>query len=307
MLRKKKDSIDNQYNSQIKYFQQMESNHPNIKKEYESKRQQLDLLMKKDMLELTNSEMELQAKLKLELPRLLKELEQIETRDSVNKYFLELGGTLSQYYQTLNDKNRDLPSFEELIKGQSQVENTMRQISQKFNAHIDPLNNYQHTINEIEYICNTCQVKKQINQSEGLLICPNCMDSEHLVIHADKPCYNDSPCDNIYFSYKRINHFKEKLNKVQQKYNFKLSRITEDKLCEMFLKIQEPFIKFCPADKNNFTSYSYVINKCLHILNQPENAKYFHLLKSKDKLYQTDTIWKKICQELKWPYHPSSC
>ena len=59
------------------------------------------------------------------------------------------------------------------------------------------------------------------------------------------------------------------------------------------------------AEKNNFTSYSYVINKCLNILVKPQYAKYFHLLKSKDKLYQADIIWKKICLDLKWPFYPS--
>ena len=33
--------------------------------------------------------------------------------------------------------------------------------------------------------------------------------------------------------------------------------------------------------------------------------KYFPLLKSKEKLYQQDVIWKKICKDLQWEYIPT--
>jgi hypothetical protein len=36
------------------------------------------------------------------------------------------------------------------------------------------------------------------------------------------------------------------------------------------------------------------------------NAKYFGLLKSRDKLRTQDLIWKNICKDLDWPYHPSN-
>jgi len=42
-------------------------------------------------------------------------------------------------------------------------------------------------------------------------------------------------------------------------------------------------------------SYSYVLYKFCELLSEDKYLKYFPLLKSKEKLYQQDVIWKKIC------------
>jgi hypothetical protein len=36
-----------------------------------------------------------------------------------------------------------------------------------------------------------------------------------------------------------------------------------------------------------------------------EHAKYFNLLKSKEKLREQDFIWKKICTDMQWKFHSS--
>lgn len=79
----------------------------------------------------------------------------------------------------------------------------------------------------------------------------------------------------------------------------------ETKLRQMFLDIQEPFNKHCPADRKNFLSYSYVLYKFCELLDQDDFLPCFPLLKSKDKLIQQDRIWKGICSELKWEYIPT--
>ena len=68
----------------------------------------------------------------------------------------------------------------------------------------------------------------------------------------------------------------------------------EEKLCIMFRDIQAPFLKHCPKDRKNFLSYSYVLYKFFQILGLNEYLKYFPLLKSREKLYLQDQIWKKI-------------
>ena len=70
----------------------------------------------------------------------------------------------------------------------------------------------------------------------------------------------------------------------------------------MFKETQEPFAQICPKNRTNFLSYAYVIRKFLEILEQYEFIEYFPLLKSKEKLYQQDLIWKDICTKLKWKY-----
>lgn len=222
--------------------------------------------------------------------------------------------------------------------------------------------------NRDEDLCLICNEFRELIASEAIFVCPKCGDEVQTVMESDKPSYKDPPHENMYFAYKRINHFKEQLSHFQAKETTKipnevydviliefkkeknknLANLTrskvkgylqkytnlgynkyyeninqiichlngvqplsmlpevEEQLCNMFLKIQEPFIKHCPSDRTNFLSYSYVIHKFCQLLGYHEYLPYFNLLKSKDKLHDQDVIWKKICQDLAWKYYPSS-
>jgi hypothetical protein len=74
------------------------------------------------------------------------------------------------------------------------------------------------------------------------------------------------------------------------------------RLIEMFNDIQIPFAKYCPTERRNFLSYSYILYKFFELLELDEHLPYLNLLKSRDKLHQQDVIWEKICQDLKWEY-----
>ena len=84
-----------------------------------------------------------------------------------------------------------------------------------------------------------------------------------------------------------------------------MSRDTEEELRRMFKEIQIPFAKFCPKDRKNFLSYSYVLHKFVQLLELDEFLECFILLKSREKLHQQDLIWKQICDYLKWEFIPS--
>jgi len=79
----------------------------------------------------------------------------------------------------------------------------------------------------------------------------------------------------------------------------------ETKLKTMFNEIQAPFdkwVKIVAPDRKNFLSYGYVLYKFCELLGEDELLPHFSLLKSHDKLYQMDAIWKRICGELKWEF-----
>jgi len=76
----------------------------------------------------------------------------------------------------------------------------------------------------------------------------------------------------------------------------------EEKLRNMFKEIQAPFLKYCPPNRKNFLSYSYVLYKFCQLLEKDEYLKYFSLLKSREKLHLQDQIWKKICEEVNWEF-----
>ena len=106
---------------------------------------------------------------------------------------------------------------------------------------------------------------------------------------------------------------KNKINKYYEHIPYILNRITgkstpqltpelEEKLRDMFKEIQGPFIKHSPKNRKNFLSYSYVLHKFLEILEEDEYIKFFPLLKSREKLYQQELIWEKICADLGWQF-----
>jgi len=107
----------------------------------------------------------------------------------------------------------------------------------------------------------------------------------------------------------RINKYYEHINYIINRINGiptpQFSPELEDKLCNMFRDIQAPFLKHCPKDRKNFLSYSYVLYKFFQILGLNEYLKFFPLLKSREKLYIQDQIWKKICEELNYEIIPS--
>jgi hypothetical protein len=107
----------------------------------------------------------------------------------------------------------------------------------------------------------------------------------------------------------RINKYYEHINYIINRINGiptpQFSPELEEKLCNMFRDIQAPFLKHCPKDRKNFLSYSYVLYKFFQILGLNEYLKFFPLLKSREKLYAQDQIWKKICEELNYTIIPS--
>lgn len=102
--------------------------------------------------------------------------------------------------------------------------------------------------------------------------------------------------------YEHIPHIINKLNGVPPPI---ITPATEETLRSMFKMIQVPFVKHCPEKRKNFLSYSYVLHKFVQLLGMHELTSCFPLLKSRQKLYQQDTIWKKICKELEWPFFKS--
>jgi len=81
-----------------------------------------------------------------------------------------------------------------------------------------------------------------------------------------------------------------------------MNREIEEKLRYMFKEIQPSFQKYCPAGRNNFLSYSYVLYKFCELLELDEYLPCFPLLKNRDKLYIQDKIWEQICNDLRWQF-----
>ena len=77
----------------------------------------------------------------------------------------------------------------------------------------------------------------------------------------------------------------------------------EEKLYKMFEQIQEPYEKYKGTKKKSFFSYDYIIYKFFEILNLDDFTHYCKLLDNNDKITEHDRIWKKICQDLNYPFY----
>jgi hypothetical protein len=209
--------------------------------------------------------------------------------------------------------------------------------------------------------CTNCNIAREENLSEGILVCPECGSEEYLMVVSDFTGFKDPPKERNNYAYKKINHLNEILNQFQAKESTiipddlmneviieirkrrikniadlcekdireilkKLNRskyyehaahilsrlngnppptITpeiEEKIRTMFNEIQAPFLLYCPNDRTNFLSYSYILYKFFELLELDEYKVYFPLLKSRDRLISHDQIWEKICEYLHWEF-----
>ena len=99
--------------------------------------------------------------------------------------------------------------------------------------------------------------------------------------------------------YEHIPHIINRLNGLPPK---TMTNNMEQKLRQLFKDIQYPWIKFCPPERKNFLSYSYVLHKFCELLEYDDFLDKFPLLKSREKLHQQDLIWKNICEYLNWEF-----
>tara|TARA_B110000971_G_scaffold209749_1_gene236222 strand:- start:893 stop:2008 length:1116 start_codon:yes stop_codon:yes gene_type:complete len=103
---------------------------------------------------------------------------------------------------------------------------------------------------------------------------------------------------------KYYEHIPNIIHKITGNKQLIINNELQDKLINMFNDIQEPFDKNCPKNRKNFLSYSYTLYKFFQLLNKEEYLVYFPLLKSREKLFEQENIWKKICADLDWTFMP---
>jgi hypothetical protein len=84
-----------------------------------------------------------------------------------------------------------------------------------------------------------------------------------------------------------------------------LTRETEERIRAMFKETQAPYQKYRQPGRKNFLSYNYVFHKFFQLLDMKEFLPFFPFLKSRQKNYKQDIVWKKICNDLGWKFYRS--
>lgn len=78
----------------------------------------------------------------------------------------------------------------------------------------------------------------------------------------------------------------------------------EERCRLMFWSAQEPFEKHRPSRRTNWISYNYTLMKICELLGVNQDIlDTFPVIKSRDKLFEHDRIWRAICADLNWPFH----
>lgn len=207
-------------------------------------------------------------------------------------------------YKTTNDNAAGITiCFNCGLTEQSNISNLPEWNHAETHEYIKPYS-YKRTNHFKEWI-------NQIQGREGTAIPP---DVINLLVQEIK---KERLRDKSLVTYAKIKEFlkKLKLNKYYEHIPNIIHKITGNKqliinndlqikLVNMFNEIQDPFEKYCPKNRKNFLSYSYTLYKFFQLLDKNEYLIYFPLLKSREKLFEQENIWKNICIELNWTFIP---
>lgn len=137
----------------------------------------------------------------------------INNTDEINYYDLT-GDLLIEYYDIRNNKPiieiKNILEYLSPDNKNKKILNTKADLFDRFCQRVEGIRvNKDDGSNRIKY-CDYCNVEKCLDQYDSSYICPECGDSESVIIDEDTKIKEYSP-------YRRINHFKEWLNQLQAK------------------------------------------------------------------------------------------
>jgi hypothetical protein len=76
-------------------------------------------------------------------------------------------------------------------------------------------------------------------------------------------------------------------------------------LCVLFVEIQSPWSLHCPASRQNFFGYNFVLHQLCALLGAVEFLPFIPMLKDLNKSSEQDAIWQQVCMDLGWLFIPS--
>ena len=160
-------------------------------------------------------------------------------------------------------------------------------------------NHFQECLNQLQAKENTTIPPKIIQD----------LTNEFKKYNITDPKLFTTPLVKSYLKKLKYNKYYEHIPTIINEFCYpkapKLTAELEQQLKIMFDEIQAPFEKYsaqiCPKRKN-FLNYNYVFYKMCQLLEKNQFLNYFPLLKSREKLYEHDLIWKGICLDLRWEF-----
>lgn len=174
------------------------------------------------------------------IAKLKQKITDLKNKKDEKDYFLNTSFMLYNYHKGKQIESNDhieKPFMDNMI---NKTQTTSKgDLLGKFVNLIDNTNtDYQEKIKHKKNtsICQDCLIEKMIIQTESMLVCPECGDSEYIILNNDKPNYKEISTDVNCFAYKKKNHFKEILNQIQGKESTTIPEEVYQKILEELKK-----------------------------------------------------------------------
>lgn len=252
--KKPKTNVDTDYNRQIKQFSDEQKELPLILKKIRTMEDKLDFYNHHTMTEKEKDEYYI---LKSKIKELTDKVKEMTSLEQVTEFYLKTAPILNEYYGTQSTpsavpltpsgvqpnvlaSNKASGNLLDFFGNNKKSENTNKstqrgELYQQYLLCTDP-----HHVEEPQYdnsdsYCNNCGEYRELMTNESVWICPKCGEEVPTIVESDKPSYNDPPHENMYFAYKRINHFREQLAHFQAKETTKIPQEIYD-VIQMELK-----------------------------------------------------------------------
>lgn len=197
-------------------------------------------LMSMDKMKYTDEELNVKANILNQIEQLNNEISRIEKNQDELDYYDKTGEIIFNYYKLRDEKNNEFHETKNIleyfskkkIKGDD-TNNSRTNLFDKYCQRVDGTRTIKDDgTNRIKY-CSECSVEKILDSGESSYVCPECGDSEEIILDEDIQIKEYSP-------YKRINHFKEWISHFQAK---ETTEITESVFMEIINEVNKYRIK----------------------------------------------------------------
>lgn len=193
-----------------------------------------------DKMKYTDEELNVKANILNKIEQLNNEISRIEKNQDELDYYDKTGEIIFNYYKLRDEKNNEFHETKNIleyfskkkIKGDD-TNNSRTNLFDKYCQRVDGTRTIKDDgTNRIKY-CSECSVEKILDSGESSYVCPECGDSEEIILDEDIQIKEYSP-------YKRINHFKEWISHFQAK---ETTEITESVFMEIINEVNKYRIK----------------------------------------------------------------
>jgi hypothetical protein len=298
------------YNNVSVHLSQIESNLNAFHLQYNNNIQHI-ILSSENAVELCNCNIEI----KNNIIKLKKEIYKIKDNDEIG-YYEKTAFIMFDYYNmienqsslTVNNENKSVyfeknKILRELFN-KTKIEETIinKPIEKEINVDKTTLINKYLSLTNNQYvyhadgiivddICTTCGNQIVPLLSDAIIICNVCGTQEVLLIEQNRPLLIHKTKENLHFSYKRINHFREWCNQVQGKESTDIPDIVFENILNELKKEKITDTKTltyktmrCILKKLKINKYYEHINYIINRINGVPTPQFSHELE--DKLCQ---------------------